>query len=114
EATESRVDAVGVLGGPVCRPLDELPGDSHAAAGVVRERSGSAFDCDGPHIGNREVVARQADGGALRHARASLSPARGRPLTPERCSLRLYPAPTAWASAIRRPPRPSPLAWTQG
>ena len=80
EAAEPGVDAVRVLARAVGRALDELPRDAHLRAGGVGQRSRIAVDRDGPDVGDREVVAGEADRGALGHG-ASLAPSLRRPST---------------------------------
>jgi len=68
EAAEARVDAVGVLLRSVRRALDECTGRPHLVARGVREPGRGTLNGDGPDIGDGQIVAGEADRGALRHA----------------------------------------------
>ena len=70
EAPESRVDAVGVVAD---LGLEKRPRCGDAAPALLTEERRPPFDRDLPHIGDRQVLARQLD--SVRHA-ASLVRAR--------------------------------------
>ncbi len=70
EAAEPRVDAVGVLGRPVRRALDELTRRRHPRPRGVGELDRPALDGDRPDVLDGEVVPRQ-DGGREHVAESS-------------------------------------------
>jgi hypothetical protein len=71
EAAEAGVDAVGVLARAVRGALHELAGRRHLFARALGERRRRQLDRRGPDVCDREVVAGEADRGALGHASES-------------------------------------------
>src|SRR3954451_14219314 len=104
EASEPRVDAVGVLVLPVRCVLDDAAGCEHPRPSLLRERRGGpAVDRDRPYVGERQIVARQGvrhgHGSSLVSASVS-DPASGRPVESD---LTMAAPPSSALALLRRP-----------